>query len=144
MDWKNLGLSMAAVYLLLFVSGIIVSLLSTQLQCSKISFTSSLLQGGIFAIWPTIVYGIGAALEFVRKPFSGTLNSFGIPKNISQIVGLGYLVMIMSWVAGVWNIHNSENAVCVSTTAEMTEFKKKMLAELQSKEEEKEANASKK
>ena len=40
----------------------------------------------------------------------------------------------------MWIIHATEKAVCVSDVQEMTAFKKKLMAELQQKQEEEEKN----
>ena len=144
MDWKNLGFSAAAVFAVLSIAGVIISLLSTQLQCSKIGFMPSLKHGMVFAFVPTVIYGIAAAIDKVRNPFSSTLNNFGIPEDTSKIVGVGYLVMLAAWITAVSTIHNTEKDVCNPDAQEMTEFKKKLMAELADKQQKEEANATKK
>ena len=143
MDYTLLGLSGLAVFGVTTVSGLIISLLSTQLQCSKISFVSSLKQGSISAVGPTIVYTLAAAFLILRKPFSQTFVSFGVPEETAGMLGVGYLVMLVSWITMVWNVHQSEKAVCQTTAKEMTDFKKKLLAELAEKEKQKEEHAKK-
>ena len=143
MDYTLLGLSGLAVFGVTTVSGLIISLLSTQLQCSKISFVSSLKQGSISAVGPTIVYTLAAAFLILRKPFSQTFVSFGVPEETARMLGVGYLVMLVSWITMVWNVHQSEKAVCQTTAKEMTDFKKKLLAELAEKEKQKEEHAKK-
>ena len=123
-----------AIFGILTVAGILVSLMSSRLQCSKTGFWISLKQGCISAVLPTIVYGIAQQFEMVRSPFIKTFESFGIPPEKSAILGVGYVVMLTAWVSTVWNIHNTEKAVCVTDLKEMTEFKKKLLVELQEKE----------
>jgi hypothetical protein len=140
MDWKALGISTVVVFGVLFASGLSISLLSSQLQCSKIGLVTSVTQGAIAAAFPSIIFALSAAYSLVRDPFSVTLQSFGIPKDRAEIVGVGYLVMLASWITTMWNIHNTEKAVCQPSTGEMTDFKKKMLAELQEKERQKEEN----
>jgi len=80
---------------------------------------------------------------FVRTPFSGTFVSFGVPEETASVLGVGYLVMLVSWITMVWNVHNSEKDVCQSNPKEMTDFKQKMLAELAEKEKQKEEHAKK-
>jgi hypothetical protein len=143
MDYTLLGLSGLAVFGVTMVSGTMISLLSTQLQCSKTSFLSSLKQGSISAVGPTIVYTLTAAFLILRKPFSQTFVSFGVPEETSGMLGVGYLVMLVSWITMVWNVHQSEKAVCQTTAKEMTDFKKKLLAELAEKEKQKEEHAKK-
>ena len=133
-------ISVAVVFGVLTVSGIIISLLSSQLQCSKIGFFESLRQGSYSALLPTGIYALSVYFEAVRSPFSNTLQSFGLPETTTNIVGVGYLAMLGMWISTVWNIHYTEKKVCVASADEMSKFKKDMLAKLQQKEEEKEKN----
>jgi len=132
------------VFVIMFVSGVIISLLSTQLQCSKIGFGTSALRGLYSAFLPTIVYALAMMFELIRHPFSSTFESFGVTTETAKILGVGYLVMISSWVSVVSNINQSEKNVCKPDLKEMTDFKKKMMAELYEKEKAKQANAEKK
>jgi hypothetical protein len=144
MDYKSLGISSLAVMGIISVAGTIISVLSTQLQCSKIGFTTSLKQGILSAIGPTIVYAVSVAFLVIRSPFAGTFSTFGVPDTLAPVLGVGYLTMLMFWVTIMWNIHNSEKTVCQADVKEMTDFKKKLLAELQEKELAKEKHAEKK
>jgi hypothetical protein len=138
MDWKGTAL----VYGILFATGVVISLLSTQLQCSKVSFSTALQQGAIFGAIPTILYGLASYFEAVRKPFIDSFLGFGVDGPTSAILGMGYLLMLGAWPAGVWNVHNSEAATCISSAAEMTEFKDKLMKELAEKQAAEEANAT--
>lgn len=144
MDYKLLGFSTLGVGAVLFASGTVVSLLSTQLQCSKIGFGTSAKQGFISAIGPTLVYLLAAMFTMIRHPFSGTFESFGVPEETARILGVGYITMLTAWVTSVWNIHNSEKTVCQADVKEMSMFKKKLLSELAEKERAKEEHATKK
>lgn len=141
MDYKKLGIASLIVFGIMYASGVIISLLSTQLQCSKIGFGTSALRGLYSAIFPTIVYALAMRFERIRSPFSSTFETFGVNEDTAKILGAGYLVMLSSWVSIVSNINQSEKAVCMPDVNEMTEFKKKMMAELYQKEQEKQANA---
>jgi len=143
MDYKLLAFSAAGVLGVMFLSGFVISLLSTQLQCSKIGTSTSLKQGLISAVAPTLIYTLAAVFFVVRHPFSGTFESFGVAEESARILGVGYLTMLTAWVTTVWNIHNTEKVVCQTNLKEMTDFKKKMMAELAQKEKEKEQNAKK-
>lgn len=144
MDYKLWLFSILAVYGVLFVSGVILSLLSSQLQCSKINWTVSAQQGAIWASLPTVFYGITTYFEVVRSWFANPLKSFGVPEDSAQIFGVGYVVMLLTWVMTVKNIHSTEKVACTPDAQEMTEFKKKLMAELQAKQEVEEKNDEKK
>lgn len=141
MDYKQLAIASGAVFGLMFVSGMIISLISTQLQCSKVGAGTAALQGLYSSFLPTIVYALATYSDKIRHPFSSTFERFGVAYESSQILGVGYLVMLSSWVSIVWNINKSEKAVCKPDLKEMTEFKRKLLAELQQKEQAREKNA---
>lgn len=133
MDWKSIG----SVYGILFITGVVMSLLSTQLQCSKTSFSTSLIQGAQFAAISTVPYLL-TYFDTVRGLFIEPFKPYGGPG-----VGLGVLIMLAAWPAGVLNVGHSETAACVASTSEMTEFKDKLMKELAEKQaaEEKNANA---
>lgn len=142
MELGKWGMSLMAVFIVLFLSGMVISVLSSQLQCSKISGSTSALEGAKWGSYGTLVYALASYFDKVRNPFSSTLAGFGLPVETADVVGVGYLVMLMGWVATVWNIHNTEQSVCNPDVNEMAEFQKKMLAELQTKQEAEEANAN--
>jgi hypothetical protein len=142
MDYMMLLLSAAAVACLLAFWGGVVSIISTYLQCQKWNFLTPLIQGVTFSILPSVVYLLAVFFISVRSPFANTLKNWGVYEQWAEVIGVGYLVMLASWISVMWNIHNSEKAVCQSDVKEMTEFKKKLLAELAEKEAAKEANAN--
>ena len=143
MDYTKLLLSGLAVFAIAMVSGIIISITSTGLQCSKLGFSTALYESAKWSIAPTIVYLLAAAFLLVRRSFVGTFRSFGVPEESARILGVGYLVMLISWITAVSIIHNSESTVCQTDVATMTDFKKKLMAELAQKEKTKEDNAKK-
>lgn len=144
MDYQKLALSSGIVFAIMFVSGMIISLLSTQLQCSKIGAGTSALRGLYSAFPPTIVYALASYFDVIRHPFSSTFENFGVASDTASILGVGYLVMITSWVTVVTNVNQSEKLVCKPDLKEMTDFKKKLMSELYLKEKKKQDNAEKK
>lgn len=143
MDYKQLALSSGVVLISMTVAGMIISLLSTLLQCSKVGFGTAALQGLFSSILPTIAYALASYSEAVRRPFSSVFETFGIQSETASFLGIGYLVMITSWVSVVSNINKSEKAVCKPDLKEMTDFKRKLMAELAQKEKEKQINSEK-
>ncbi len=141
MDYKLWMFSIVAVYGVLFISGVIISILSSQLHCSKINWAGSAQQGAIWASLPTIGYGITTYFEVVRSWFANPLKTFGVPEESAQVFAVGYVVMLLSWVMTVWNINKTEKVACNPDTSEMTAFKQKLMAELQAKQEAEEKNA---
>jgi len=135
MDWTTLGLSTLTVFGLMFVAGFGISILSSSMQCGKTSMSTSAAQGLIWAAAPSIVYTIAATIQFVRNPFK---------IQNSSVYAAGFLMMMVVWPMTVYIVNNTERAVCVPSTSEMTAFKTKLLAELKQKQEaeERSKNAS--
>lgn len=131
MDWTNLGLSTLAVFGFLYAIGIVISVLSSFMQCGKTSMIESSVEGLQWAAAPTIVYVIASYFPIIR-------NSFKMYN--SNIIAIGFLMMLTTWPMTVIIVNNTERAVCVPSTSEMTAFKTKLLAELKQKQEAEEKN----
>lgn len=143
MDWTKWGLSLGITYIIFFFSGWLISWLSGYLQCSKTNITENAKQGAIFGLYPIVVYALATYSSIVRTPFSSQFIRFGVQPNTSQILGVGYLVMLMIWISTVMIINSTEKAVCNPDINEMKDFKTKLLAELKTKQEEEEKNNNK-
>lgn len=138
MDWTKFGLSALAVYAVMLVAGVVISWTSTFFQCKKTGITTHFTQGSVYALGPTIVYALGRYFEFIRNPFVNVTKGY-FPE-VADVIGLGWLMVFsLALPATIWNIHQSEKSLCIPDVNEMAEFKKKMLVELQIKEEAKEA-----
>ena len=135
--------SIFAVYVLTFFSGWIISLIVGYMNCSKTNIGENAKQGAIWGVYPTLVYALSTYVDRVRRPFVNTLGSFGVPENIKEVVGVGYLLMLSVWIATVWNIHNTTKAVCVPSVDEMSQFKKNLIDKLKKKQLEEEAEKAK-
>jgi len=131
MDWTTLGLSTLAVFGLMFAAGFCISLLSSLMQCGKTGFGTSVTQGLIWAIGPSLIYTLAATVQVVREPFK---------IYDSSTYAVGFLMMMIIWPMTVYIVNNTERAVCVPSTSEMTAFKTKLLAELKQKQEAEEKN----
>jgi hypothetical protein len=131
MDWTTLGLSTFAVFGLMFAAGFCISLLSSLMQCGKTGMGTSAMQGALWAVGPSLIYVLATTVQIVRDPFK-IYNS--------SIYAVGFLMMMIVWPMTVYNINNTERAVCVPSTSEMTAFKTKLLAELKQKQEAEEKN----
>lgn len=145
MEWNytSWGLSGLAVYGILVGIGVGISAMSSQMQCSKMSGTMSATYGAVWAAPPAILYLIATFFQRIRSPFANTLKAapFGLTDESSQFVGVGYLMALTTWIMTSWTINRTERAVCNPDAAEMTEFKKKLIAELAQKQQEEEKTA---
>ena len=136
MEIGKLFVSIAIVYAVLFFAGMIISVASSGIQCQKTSPGVHATQGAIWATYPTAMYGLAASFPIVRRFAVNTLKTLlGFSQETAEVFGVGYLMMLVSWVATVWNIHQNEKAVCNPDAQEMTEFNQKLIAELKQKQE---------
>ena len=145
MEWGQLGFSALAVYAVLFLAGMGVSLLSSGLQCGKVGWGTSAKYGALSGVLPTGVYALAAAFQSVRNPFARTIQYFGVSdKDTASIIGVGYLTLLAFCISIVSNIAKTETAVCQPTPSEMSAFKNQLLTELHNKQIKEEKNAEKK
>ena len=136
--------SSGVVFVVLLLSGTIISLLSGQFLCSKIKIGSNFYQGSMYTILPTLTYAVARYFQVIRGPFVRTLEGFGLSTDAATTVGIGYLVMMASWISVIWNVHRTEKAVCNPDAKEMTEFRQALTAKLAKDEIAREKNAEKK
>ena len=132
--------SSGVVFVVLLLSGTIISLISGQLICSKIKVGSSFYQGFVNSLIPTFVYALARYFPVIRGPFVRTLEGFGLSPDSATTAGIGYLVMMASWISVIWNVSKTEKAVCNPDAKEMTDFKKNLLAKLEKAEAERVKN----
>jgi hypothetical protein len=136
MDIGKLLVSLAVVYVFLFFAGMTVSVASSGIQCQKTDVGEHAKQGAIWASYLAGMYGLAIYFPVVRRFAVNTIKSlFGFSQETAEIFGVGYLMMLISWVATVWNVHQTEKNVCNPSAQEMTEFKQKLVAELKQKQE---------
>ena len=131
MDWTTLGLSTLAVFGIMFGTGFCISLLSSLMQCGKTSMGTSMMQGLMWAVYPAVLYTIAATFQVIRNPFK---------IYDSSTYAVGFLMMMIVWPMTVSLVNDTERAVCVPSTSEMTAFNTKLLAELKQKQEAEEKN----
>lgn len=141
MELGKLALAILAVYGSMFLIGMIVSVASSGIQCGKTDAAEHAKQGAIWATYPTVVYGLTVYFPILRRFAVNTLRStFGLSEQYVEIVAVGYLMMLMSWIATVWNISTTEKAVCNPSVDEMSEFKQNLVKKLKEKQETEEKN----
>lgn len=141
MEFGKLMMSLLAVYFAMFLVGMIISVSSSGIQCQKTNVAEHAKQGAIWSVYPSVVYGLTVYFPVLRRFAVSTLRSiFGFSGETAEIVAVGYLMMLMSWVATVFNVSSTEKAVCNPDAQEMTQFKQKLVAELKEKQEAEEKN----
>jgi MFS family permease len=136
--------SSGVVFVVLLLSGTVISLIAGRLLCSKTGVGSSFYQGSMYALLPTLTYAVARYFQRIRGPFVRTLEGFGMSTDAATTVGIGYLVMMAGWISVIWNVHRTEKAVCNPDAAEMTEFRQALTAKLARDEIAREKNAEKK
>ena len=128
--------SILSVYAVTFIVGMIISISSSGIQCQKVDMAEHAKEGAIWATYPTIVYGLTTYFPVLRRFAVNTLQSyFRVGPEYVEIVAVGYLMMLISWVATVWNLHNTEKSVCNPSVDEMSRFKENVLKRQKEKQE---------
>lgn len=141
MELGKLAFAVLAVYGSMFLIGMIVSVSSSGIQCGKTDGAEHAKQGAIWAVYPTVVYGLTVYFPVLRRFAANTLRStFGLSEEYVEIAAVGYLMMLISWVATVWNISSTEKAVCNPSVDEMSEFKQNLAKKLKEKQEAEQKN----
>jgi hypothetical protein len=137
----NIYITSVLVYAGLFVVGFLMSLLVSFLKCSKISPSSSAKEGAIFAVLPAVLYYVANEFAFIRNIFSSTLEStFGVKPENSAVMGVGYLMMLGSWIMTTRLIDTIETDVCKPSLDELKKFQDDLAKELKEKQEKEEAD----
>ena len=141
MDWVSFGKSAAAVGGIMLSAGVVITYFSSGFLCSKwTNFEWPFISGLILSAISILVYGISRYFDFVRNPVIEYFKSY-LP-DIANVFGLWWIVFFLGIMpATVYIVMFAEKKVCNPDLNEMTEFKKKLIAELHSKELEKEKKA---
>ena len=143
-SWSSVLQTGGLLYAILSVAVTIIMVVSTTITCSKQHYLTSLQLGAMITIIPAIVYAISAKYTFIRKPFSTVLESAGLTPESAFTFAGSYVLLLLLLPLTVYAIHSAEESACVATPDEMSSFKKKMLKELEEKQEAEEKNAQKK
>jgi hypothetical protein len=138
MDWISFTKSAAAVGGIMLSAGIVITYFSSGFLCNKwTNFEWPFISGLILSTISMLVYGISRYFEFVRNPVIEYFKSY-LP-DIANVFGLWWIVFFLAIMpATVYIIMFVEKKVCNPDLNEMTEFKKKLIAELHAKELDKE------
>jgi hypothetical protein len=124
----------------LVIVGFCLSMLSSYLNCSKISPSISTSEGFVWATLPTFFYWLANYFDSVRGVFTSVLSkTFGVTSNLDAIA-VGYLMMLGSWIMTTRMIHLTESEVCKPSKDELKKFRDDLEKELKKKEDEKEEN----
>jgi len=138
----NLTITTAIVYAGLFLVGFALSTLSSYLNCSKISPSISMKEGLVWATLPAFLFWLAKYVDRVRTIFTSVLtNTFGVTSNVDMIA-VGYLMMLGSWIMTTRMIHLTESEVCKPSKDELAKFREDLEKELKKKEDEKESETS--
>lgn len=112
-------------FLVLFVGGMAMCFAITFYMCQKVGVVESVRESALFAMFPALVPGIVHFVPIILLPFENVLrDSFGVAPEKAGYLGMGYIMMLLSWITGARLVGTIQKAVCVPTVDEVTEFKK--------------------
>ncbi len=155
MEWFNWFKALTAVYLFLITAGVIITIIASEIYCSKMSFLASLKSSALWSVYPTIVYAVATYFTSLRNPFVNVFKSWILSKDESDlakvnslterstILGVGYLIMLSMWIITMIMINRVNKEACQLDLKEASKFKKNLLAELKAKQEKEEAEKEK-
>lgn len=138
-------ISVGVVAGILLIAGIIISLLSTALECGKTSVGTAFKQSAIYLGLPLVVYSAASYFPVIRNSYARTIKYFGVQDDDSAaVIAVGYLVLLSMCISAVPIINQSIKSVCQPDVNEMSEFKKKLEVELHNKQIKEEKDSQKK
>lgn len=127
----------------LFVVGLCLSLLISYSICQKISLSSSLTEGAIWATLPSALFLAGSYFS-IKAPFSRLFQQwFSLQESTADKLGLGYLMMLGSLIMSTRMTHTTEVDVCKPSVDEMRLVQQQLLKELKEKQDAEEENEKK-
>ena len=118
----------------MFVVGFVLSVIMSTLQCSKRAYGISMQEGLFFSTLVTGVQWIASTFDSVRLPFARVMMMFGTLPERAEAMGVGYLMMLMSWVGITRMYHSTEVEVCKPSVDEMARVRAELLKTLAEKE----------
>lgn len=139
----NIVLTGLTVFGGLFVVGFLLSIIFSTLKCSKRDFSVSAKEGVIWSVGPTSAYFACMYISAIRLPIARVLVMLSASPEKSEMLAVGYLMMLASWVSTTYMIHSTESEVCQPSKDEMKQFQADLLKKLDAKEKEKDANEKK-
>ena len=128
------------VYGLLLLVGTALSVLISMLKCSKVDFSTSFTEGASWSTLPTALFLLAKWSPYVLHIFSEPIRSFSptMSPESSEMIGIGYLMMLGSWIMTTRMIHTTEVSVCKPSKDELAKFRDDLEKELKEKEDQKE------
>lgn len=116
--------TVAIAFAVLFVGGLLLCLGSTFFVCEKIDIMESLKEAAIFAVFPSLVPALTYFVPAIRLPFENVMrDTFGVSPEKAPLLGLSYIMMLVSWVTGAIAIGSIQKSVCIPTVDEVAAFK---------------------
>lgn len=135
----NLYVLGVLVYAILTLIGFGLSMLISMLKCSKSSITVSITEGAVWATLPSFLFMLTKWSSYFLSIFAVPIQGFSssLTPESAQMIAIGYVMMLGSWVMTTRMIHTTEIAVCKPSSAELAKFRDDLEKELKEKEEEK-------
>ena len=123
-------------YCVLTLMGFGISVLISMLKCGKTSITVSLVEGSIWSALPTFLFMLTKWSPYFLNIFTIPIKGFStsLTPESAEMIAIGYVMMLGSWVMTTRMIHTTETAVCKPSSAELAKFRDDLEKELKEKE----------
>lgn len=113
-----------------FLAGLGISLLSSEIACQKLNWSTSAAKSAFFSLGMTIVHALLPWTQFLRQPLLRLCNEAGLLPPYDDILADVYVLMLASWPLLVWLSLGSQTDACLPTPDEKAAFKQELQAHL--------------
>jgi hypothetical protein len=125
------------VYGILSIFGFILSITVSTIKCSKQSFSTSTMEGLVWALPSALIMLATGLSPYFLSIFSEPMKFFdsAMPQETADTIGRGFAMMLAIFAMSTRMIHTTEIAVCKPSKDELKKFQADLQKELKEKEE---------
>jgi len=129
-----------SLFIILWIVGATLATVMTVFQCSKNRALTSVYEGFLWSLFPSIVYAIMKFSPYVLSIFSdGTKSILGwtgmaADQDGYDKLGIAYALVLSGLIMTTRMVHTTEVAVCKPDVAELAKFQEDLMKSLKEKE----------
>jgi hypothetical protein len=132
--------SIAVLFMMFWLVGFTLAIVISVYQCSKTNAMTSVYEGFIWSLFPTIVYILLKVSPYALSVFSeGTKTIFGWTGFAAdqagyEKIGIAYAVVLIGLIVTTRMVHTVEVSVCKPDVAELAAFQADLMKSLAAKQ----------
>lgn len=133
--------AIGSLFIILWIFGATLATVMTTFQCSKMNGLTSVYEGFIWSLFPSIVYIVMKFSPYVLSIFSeGTKSILGWTGMAAdqagyERLGITYALVLAGLIVTTRMVHTVEVAVCKPDVAELAKFQEDLMKSLKEKQE---------